>query len=47
MAAIAGFNAVKEGLTAVSQGKFPGKVVILPACVDMPLMPLDKEPSTE
>lgn len=43
MAAIAGFNAVKEGLTAVSQGKFPGKVVILPACVDMPLMPLDKE----
>lgn len=41
MAAIAGFRALKEGLTAVAGAKFPGKVVLVPACEDMPLIPLE------
>lgn len=41
LAAIAGFRAVKEGLKAVAAGTYPGKIVILPDCPDLPLTPFD------
>ena len=37
MAAVGGMNALKEGLEAVAAGRFPGKIVILPGCPDLPL----------
>lgn len=37
MAAVGGMNALKEGLEAVADGRFPGKIVILPGCPDLPL----------
>lgn len=43
LAAVAGFRAVKQGLEAVASGKFPGKIVILPDCPDLPLTPFDAE----
>ena len=43
LAAVAGFRAVKQGLEAVASGKFPGKIVILPDCPDLPLTPFDVE----
>lgn len=43
LAAVAGFRAVKRGLEAVAAGKFPGKIVILPDCPDLPLTPFDAE----
>ncbi len=42
MAAIGGMNAAKEGLQAVSEGRFPGKTVIYPFCPDLPLTPLSR-----
>ena len=42
LAAIGGMNAVKEGMEAVIKGRFPGKIVILPHFVELPLMDLDE-----
>lgn len=41
LAAVAGFRAVKEGLKAVAAGTYPGKIVVLPDCPDLPLTPFD------
>lgn len=38
--AIGGLNATREGLKAVSEAEFPGKVVIFPQIKDFPLTPL-------
>ena len=40
LAAIGGMNAMAEGVEAVKSGKFPGKTVIFPQIVDLPLMGL-------
>ncbi|MFQ5809442.1 MAG: alcohol dehydrogenase catalytic domain-containing protein [Armatimonadota bacterium] len=40
VAAIGGINAVKEGLEAVAEGRFPGKIVIFPQIADLPLTAL-------
>jgi len=40
VAAIGGINAVKEGLQAVAEGGFPGKIVIFPQIADLPLAAL-------
>ena len=40
LAAVGGMNALKEGLDAVINAKFPGKTVIFPNCPDMPLTPV-------
>jgi D-arabinose 1-dehydrogenase-like Zn-dependent alcohol dehydrogenase len=40
VAAIGGVNAVKEGLRAVAEGRFPGKIVIFPQIADLPLTAL-------
>ena len=40
VAAIAGLNAAKEGLQAVQDGSFPGKVVVWPQLPSLPLIPL-------
>ena len=37
LAAIGGMKVLKEGLEAVATAKFPGKTVIFPNCLDMPL----------
>ena len=37
LAAVGGMNALKEGISAVSEGRFPGKTVIYPHAADMPL----------
>ena len=42
MAAIGGINAAQEGLRAVQDGSFPGKVVIWPQLEDLPLIPLTR-----
>jgi threonine dehydrogenase-like Zn-dependent dehydrogenase len=42
VAAIGGIYAVAEGLKAVKEGTFPGKVVIWPQLVDLPLIPLTR-----
>jgi threonine dehydrogenase-like Zn-dependent dehydrogenase len=42
VAAVAGLCAVKEGLQAVAEGTFPGKIVIYPQIADLPLTPLSK-----
>lgn len=36
--AIAGFKALKQAVEAVSQGKYPGKVIIYPQLDDLPLL---------
>lgn len=41
VAAIGGMNAAKEGIQAMMDGRFPGKVVIFPQIADMPLLGLD------
>ena len=41
LAAVAGFRAAKEGLKAVAAGTYPGKIVVLPDCLDLPLTPFD------
>ncbi len=38
--AVAGLRAVKEGLQAVAEGRFPGKILIYPQILDFPLTPL-------
>jgi D-arabinose 1-dehydrogenase-like Zn-dependent alcohol dehydrogenase len=40
VAAIGGINAVKEGLQAVAEGGFPGKIVIFPQITDLSLAAL-------
>jgi len=40
VAAIGGINAVKEGLRAVAEGRFPGKIVIYPQIPDLELAAL-------
>ncbi|MDD3840502.1 MAG: alcohol dehydrogenase catalytic domain-containing protein [Clostridia bacterium] len=40
VAAIGGLNVTNEGLRAVKEGRFPGKVVIWPQLPDLPLIPL-------
>ncbi len=42
LAAIGGMKALKEGLEAVANAKFPGKTVIFPNCPDMPLTAVDR-----
>lgn len=39
-AAIGGMNAVRDGLAAVKEGRFPGKTVIFPQFPDIPLLEL-------
>ncbi len=40
LAAIGGMNALQEGLEAVANGRFPGKIAILPGCPNLPLTAL-------
>ena len=40
LAAVGGMKALKQGLDAVANAKFPGKTVIFPNCEDMPLTPV-------
>ena len=40
--AIGGMNTAKEGIQAVIEGKFAGKIVIFPQIEDLPLMGLDE-----
>lgn len=42
VAAIGGMNAAPEGIRAMMDGRFPGKVVIFPQIPDLPLMGLDE-----
>ena len=42
LAALGGMKALKTGLQAVIDAKFPGKTVIFPNCPDMPLTPVDR-----
>ena len=42
VAAIGGMNAVIEGLQAMMDGRFPGKIVIFPQIPDLPLLGLDQ-----
>ncbi len=42
VAAIAGLVGVADGLQAVADGRFPGKVVIFPQVKSLPLTPLDE-----
>lgn len=40
--AIGGMNVAKEGIKAVIDGKYAGKIIIFPQIVDLPLMGLDE-----
>ncbi|MDD5698898.1 MAG: alcohol dehydrogenase catalytic domain-containing protein [Victivallaceae bacterium] len=42
LAAIGGMKALKQGLQAVIDAKYPGKTVIFPNCPDLPLTPVNK-----
>ena len=42
VAAIGGLNAAPEGIEAMMDGRYPGKVVIFPQIPDLPLMGLDE-----
>lgn len=42
LAAVGGMNALWEGIDGVAEARFPGKTVIFPHCVDMPLTPVDE-----
>ncbi len=44
VAAIGGMNAAREGLIALKEGHYPGKIVIFPQMPDLPLMGLDEVP---
>lgn len=44
VAAIGGLNAAREGLEGVKAARFPGKTVIYPHILDLPLMGLDEIP---
>lgn len=42
VAAIGGMRAAKEGIEAMMDGRFPGKIVIFPQIPDLPLLGLDE-----
>lgn len=42
VAAIGGIHAAREGLQALMDGRYPGKIVIFPQLPDLPLMGLDE-----
>ena len=42
VAAIGGINAAKDGIAAMMESKYPGKIVIFPQIHDLPLMGLDE-----
>lgn len=42
VAAIGGMNAAKDGIEAMMDGRYPGKIVIFPQITDLPLMGLDE-----
>ncbi|MGB1249367.1 MAG: alcohol dehydrogenase catalytic domain-containing protein [Candidatus Promineifilaceae bacterium] len=42
VAAIGGINAAKDGIEAMMEGRFPGKIVIFPQISDLPLLGLDE-----
>lgn len=42
VAAIGGIHAAREGLQALMEGRYPGKIVIFPQLPDLPLMGLDE-----
>ena len=42
VAAIGGMNVAPQGIEAVIDGRFPGKIVIFPQIPDLPLMGLDE-----
>lgn len=42
VAAIGGLFSAHEGLKAVKEARFPGKIVIYPQILDLPLIPLEK-----
>ncbi len=42
VAAIGGMNAAREGVEAMMEGRYPGKIVIFPQIPDLPLMGLDE-----
>lgn len=42
VAAIGGMNAAREGVEAMMEGRYPGKIVIFPQIQDLPLMGLDE-----
>jgi threonine dehydrogenase-like Zn-dependent dehydrogenase len=42
LAAIGGMKDLKKGLEGVAEAKFPGKTVIFPHCLDLPLTPVEK-----
>ncbi len=44
VAAIGGLNTAREGLEAVKNGRFPGKIVIYPQLPELPLMALEEIP---
>lgn len=41
LAAVGGMNALKEGIEGVMTARYPGKTVIYPHALDMPLTPVD------
>jgi L-sorbose 1-phosphate reductase len=47
VAAIGGIEAAAEALRALTEGRFPGKIVIYPALRDLPLTPLAELATTE
>ncbi|MCX8066183.1 MAG: alcohol dehydrogenase catalytic domain-containing protein [Candidatus Hydrogenedentes bacterium] len=44
VAVIGGLLAAREGLVAVKEARYPGKIVIYPQIVDLPLIPLEEIP---
>ena len=41
VAAIGGMNAAQDGIEAMMDGRYPGKIVIFPQIPDLPLLGLD------
>ena len=46
VAAIGGMNAAQEGIEAMMDGRYPGKIVIFPQIPDLPLLGLDDLPES-
>jgi threonine dehydrogenase-like Zn-dependent dehydrogenase len=42
LAAIGGMRELKDGLEGVADARFPGKTVVFPHCVDLPLTPVEE-----
>jgi len=42
VAAIGGMNAAQQGVKAMMDGRYPGKIVIFPQIPDLPLLGLDE-----